>query len=65
MLDPTQPTDAQPGSEEKLHVMAARLKKGLPLHIPGDLQLPSGWDEGRKSVFEIQEIAVEEGTYDD
>jgi len=60
MPDVSQPTDARPGSEEKLCILAERLERGLPLHIPGDLKLPSGWDEGRKSVFEIAEVSVEE-----
>jgi hypothetical protein len=29
-------TDAMPGTEEKLEVLAARLQRGLPLWHPGD-----------------------------
>jgi len=32
------PTDAAPGSEEKIEVMAARCEAGLPLHVEGDQQ---------------------------
>jgi hypothetical protein len=35
-IDPTQPTDAPPGSEKKNLVFAARYRAGLPLNHPGD-----------------------------
>lgn len=36
------PTEAAPGSEEKIAVMRGRLKKGQSLHHPGDRKLPAG-----------------------
>jgi hypothetical protein len=35
-IDPTQPTDAPPGSEKKFLVLAARYRAGLPLNHPED-----------------------------
>lgn len=37
--DPTQPTEALPGTPEKIAVMKARLKAGQQLHHPLDRQL--------------------------
>lgn len=50
-IDPTRPTDAKPGSEEKVNMLAARYAAGLPLwhsedcydHSPGQL-LPAFGD---------------------
>lgn len=36
MADPARPTDARPGSQAKIAVLAARLAAGLPLFLPGD-----------------------------
>ncbi len=33
------PTDAAPGSEEKLSVLAERVRMGLPLHHPRDARI--------------------------
>jgi hypothetical protein len=33
---PAEPTDAPPGSEEKMQVMRERLRAGFQLHHPGD-----------------------------
>jgi hypothetical protein len=38
------PTRAVPGSEEKLAVLAERVRQGLPLWHPADR---SGWDDGQ------------------
>ena len=36
VADPSRPTDARPGSQAKIDVLAARLAAGLPLFLPGD-----------------------------
>lgn len=35
-IDPSEPTDYRPGSEEKIAVLARRYDQGLPMHISGD-----------------------------
>ena len=47
-IDPAQPTDAKPGSEDKVLMLAARYAAGLPLwhtedrydHGPGQIESP-------------------------
>ena|SRR5918993_119752 len=47
-IDPTMPTDAKPGSEDKVLTLAARYAAGLPLwhtedrydHGPGTVEVP-------------------------
>jgi hypothetical protein len=45
---PAAPTDAPPGSEEKMRVMRARVRAGEQLHHPGDRKDP---DAGRLRPF--------------
>ncbi len=58
-IDPSQPTDAKPGSEDKVMTLAARYSAGLPLwhsedrydHGPGQLD-PSIFGSGEDSALE-------------
>ena len=59
-VDPAQPTDAKPGSEEKVITLAARYASGLPLwhtddrydHGPGQTGLP---DFGQEEPVLLEE----------
>lgn len=59
-IDPAQPTDAKPGSEDKVLMLAARYSAGLPLwhtedrydHGPGAVEVP---DFGGGQEFQIEE----------
>lgn len=49
-IDPTQPTDALPGSKEKILVLTVRASALLPLFLPGDNKtLPNNIEEASKA----------------
>ena len=59
-VDPARPTDAKPGSEEKVLMLAARYAAGLPLwhtedrydHGPGQVETP---DFGQAEEFTLED----------
>lgn len=61
-IDPAQPTDAKPGSEDKVMTLAARYAAGLPLwhtedrydHGPGGVDL-AGFAQDEELVLEEDE----------
>ena len=54
MINPLAPTDAVPGSPEKLAVILARYDAGLPLWVAGDRQDYEGMSLQAEMVDEME-----------
>ena len=55
-VNPSHPTVAKPGSEDKVIMLAARYAAGLPLWHDGDC-----YDHGPSNPLFDEEVAVEDG----
>lgn len=53
MLPASAPTRCEPGSEDKVRVMAERLARGEHLHHPGDARIEFPPADGRKGYCRV------------
>lgn len=58
MRELTEPTNLQPGSEEKIRLLMRRAELELPLHVPGDRGTKRAPGGGDRSCDVLRSLAV-------